>query len=384
MNKKGQGLPINKLILGIVAVIVLILVLVGAGGQFGKFTNFFKFLPTFEQDTELVGDAIIGYNLEYNELYHYDGRSWKLAKEGNLILGDHEINVVEAEENFEAFFMGERKTPYKFRTGNFRLSEVVLHKKPMHQFINKLEKPYVGTVYEETIQIPYNDEPKFIKKVGDGMGKFDSNYYAKSNKKIIEWRDQILAGEDYEKFVKFAGKSYTVRKMNPYLVVDLNDEKFGEDKYSSMPEIKFDDRSDWVNDWEVVVRCENYWNLHWKKQLSGQYAWNYDNLRIRSNFNQDNLNEEIGSKGFDSTSFYDYLFYVWSKNSASCEGTILSAKLIKEGQEEKVELVTEENSYSYYLSKSIENIMLVYNSKFRPPTFDDFPLLPDDQVEPQI
>ena len=76
MNKKGQGLPINKLILGIVAVIVLILVLIGAGGQFGKFTNFFKFLPTFEQDTELVGDAIIGYNLEDNELYHYDGRSW--------------------------------------------------------------------------------------------------------------------------------------------------------------------------------------------------------------------------------------------------------------------------------------------------------------------
>ena len=63
---------------------------------------------------------------------------------------------------------------------------------------------------------------------------------------------------------------------------------------------------------------------------------------------------------------------------------ILSANLIKEGQEEKVELVTKENSYSYYLSKSIENIMLVYNSKFRPPTFDDFPLLPDDQVEPQI
>ena len=56
---KGGRIAINKLILGIVAVVVLIIVIMGATGQFNKFYFWADLFPSFEEDFP-EGETILG------------------------------------------------------------------------------------------------------------------------------------------------------------------------------------------------------------------------------------------------------------------------------------------------------------------------------------
>jgi len=275
--KKGR-VAINKLILGIVAVVVLIMVIMGVTGQFNKFYFWADLFPGFEEDFP-EEEAILGYNLEKGELSYYTGTKWKEIDTSNevFVLGDYEFYPPEVKNNFREFYIGERRPERlvlevsKFKvwvvsamSNNF-INEILksnyvgadlydYHKdnKIRRWFATMLHLDYSGVLSKAVSSDTYDGTTTDFFR----LTSKDLKIYNPLIEKANSWRDQFLKGNVCEKFLKLKigdrDINYHVERIEDHIYVELTlpvylgtSEKWQNESCFSVPEIK--DTSDWVN-----------------------------------------------------------------------------------------------------------------------------------------
>jgi len=279
---KGGRISINKLILGIVAVVVLIIVIMGVTGQFNKFSFWANLFPDFEEEF-LEGEAILGYNLPRGELEYYTGTSWKEIDSTKEIfaLGDYEFNPKNVRENFrEFYFDGKRPENLLLNVSEFKIWRLHFDHKRTLEIDEIMKENYVGDSEYDSIkddQVRKFSPTRFLLKYSGVLEKYIwqgnvgssapiavefLNYYSPFIEKTIFWRDQFLKGKDCEKFLKLnlsSGETnYFVERIEDYLYVELTEpvypgtsEKWKNESCFSFLEIE--DTSDWVNPAKVEI-----------------------------------------------------------------------------------------------------------------------------------
>lgn len=111
MNKKGQGLPLNTLVMAIIVIIVLVIIVIFFLGGFSaikdRFTSIFSKAPGGE-DYDLVVNSCMQYCEQAKLLASdiskknsaYCSKTFRIDKNGN---GKIDIEEGEREDNFKCF-----------------------------------------------------------------------------------------------------------------------------------------------------------------------------------------------------------------------------------------------------------------------------------------
>ncbi len=265
MKSRGMLLSLNYIILIILGLVVL----VAAALIIMRADTLADIIPGFERNEQLdiEGVRIVGFNLEDGEVYAYDGRDWILREETFELLGST-VPMPATKEAFHAFWTGERNGSNLFYTDGLKGAEV--------SFIDNS----VGTSYLSHLRIVYSVKPPYVwepftplnlwLRVTDN--RFDDSASARSagsedqinaaltdlasiKDELIAWRDQILKGHPCEKYIRLLNPAqpFSVEKQGKFLFVDLDKLATNPEPYQNCaPEIR--DRSNWVNDAMIRLR----------------------------------------------------------------------------------------------------------------------------------
>ena len=248
-------------IYGVLAVLVLVGGLQGAG-KINIITDWARLLPGFNQ-TIPEGTSIVGVNLENpDDLMYFTGEKWRKIdipkdKSADFVMGSYEFKPAGMKSSLEGFYFSTERKPKKliFDINEWRYWEVTKLPNDLIR-VNAFIKNYLidsgefgpnGIIVNEKFVVTRNDE--FIIDSLNKVSGFRNSISNKNNQyiplfvkidyekneekylKIIEWRDSILEGNNCEKFISFSNlnekkqksyKSYTVRKVDEYLFVDLS------------------------------------------------------------------------------------------------------------------------------------------------------------------
>lgn len=104
MEKRGQGLTINTIVVIVVAVLVLFMLFLLIP-KMGFFKNFIDF--DFGRGNESVeGVEILRYGVESGEVQYYDGQEWRNFEEDKVRLGKKIVSETELESDFGSYYLG--------------------------------------------------------------------------------------------------------------------------------------------------------------------------------------------------------------------------------------------------------------------------------------
>jgi hypothetical protein len=308
VNRRG-GLTVNQMILLVLGVALLVIVVVTVIKPFGNFNFFFNLFDYRIAEAE-VGDALIGVSLKDAGLYYYDGVKWRGIKEDakEFRLNEFVFNPRKVRDKIADFYTGTERVPDKFvmdfnhwrywevlglssslRVNHLRVNVKDNIKKGFDEYKEGLES------YFYYLSVSDNLEPTFPKSESD-FRYIDAKSilpfveYSGQKSKVIEWRDSILESGKCEKFVELdfkindkddSGKYKVDKRSNDegnYLIVNLDDEATGVEKYGSgcfEVENYFDvDRSDWENfaSVELWFRDMKGWAKFW---WFAEEGWSY-------------------------------------------------------------------------------------------------------------
>lgn len=233
-------------IYGILAVLVLAGGLQGAG-KIDIVTDWARLLPGFNQ-TIPEGTSIVGVNLATNDLMYFTGEKWRkidIPKDnGGFVMGSYDFkpeNMVLALSRF--YFLSERRpSKLNLEINEWRYWEVVNGES---KFSTVKINPHIKKIFIKNEKIPESNEyididyanNRFYGKYSVSdiytpfVAEIEYEKYPEKVAQVLAWRDSILEGEKCEKFLSLKvdekkqgekEKSYTVRKVDNYLFVDLS------------------------------------------------------------------------------------------------------------------------------------------------------------------
>ena len=345
MMRNGD-IPVKYLVAGILAVLVLGGGLV-ANQKIGIITDWAKLLPGFNKSEPGV-IAIVGINLEeHNNLEYFNGETWKkmdIPKDNaGFVMGSYEFNPANMERDLEGFYFNTRRKPGQFNLeiNEWRywviyqeLSSIVIYPYTKESYIGPPKSTYDHNFATFDAKISYDGLDKFKYGKGDYLVSFLSLDLFKSSSafsKLISWRDSILEGNKCEKFLSLnlkekgvsSTKIYTVRKIENYVFVDLNnpvsegkDEAYKEGRFVVENYKDTEDRSNWENNANVLFKYTNYNSFSADVSETLSYAmhtgwvyqntWNIDTIKNGAR-NGASANVPDVYKGLYQKSFYDGL-----------------------------------------------------------------------------
>jgi len=276
MNGKrgGENLIPTLIVMIVIGVLVAFAILYALGGT-PRYLD--DILPTFSLGTSNLSQVhILGYHLEEDSVHYYDGKDWIRFSDEVVALGRFgKVNRTEARNAFILHYMGRETLEGDFLFGRvgpdvFFSDDFVAWRAEMdfegaragvrlYQIENP---PYVGppTGNRYPLFITYNDqalywrEKTFFRSSGYVEIPSDSVYATATYRSVLEnaraWRDQVLVGRPYEKYLELDGKYYTVRREGRFLVVELDspvNPAERPEKFSTAAPPARDNRGDWVN-----------------------------------------------------------------------------------------------------------------------------------------
>ncbi|MSS74544.1 hypothetical protein EXS72_02815 [Candidatus Pacearchaeota archaeon] len=258
----------------IFAVLALIILVISLTGLWKRFDSliFAANLLGFEKDVTPLGASIIGVNLNKGDLRYFTGETWKVIdvdKSSKFVLGDYNFNPQSVKEAFWNFQTRPERRPNvlsleinRWRylratfSGNAWLTSLVVH--------SLVKSGYSG----RDMLHPWN---------------FESSKYPLVFQKVNDWSNQIYEGNSCEKFIPLelniednsnspqkSIKKYTVRKIDEYIFVDLENpvsegdiQKWDNIYCFEQNYIEFKDfyRRDWKNNATVEISWSNKWVL---------------------------------------------------------------------------------------------------------------------------
>jgi hypothetical protein len=237
-NRKGR--ETWQIILMIVAVFVILFVALGATGKFKTFNLFFKSIG-YNNSIPLEDITYIGFNLIDDKLVYYTGSEWKEIKlgKGEFKFGETSFKPEEIKERFEDFYFKTPRKPerlnlsindWRYWEARFSDNGIWLKFYTKKGFIgNNLEESYIFDYLNNEFRSPSATELSNYEKYFPKFSKFEIEEPSiKTN--LIAWRDSILQDNRCEKFFELSlkengkeeSKRYTVKKIDNYLVIDLN------------------------------------------------------------------------------------------------------------------------------------------------------------------
>lgn len=307
MRRNGD---IKYILAGILAVIVLGFVLYGFSGKIKEVTFITKLFPSFEQEAP-DGTSIVGIKLTKGKtLDYFNGEKWKEIKnsEGLYRLGKYELKPDDIQKSLSDFYKRSERRPKQLslEVNSWRYWDVdpeifsdgsgikKITPKIKNTFIKNEFIVFDNEYYPESITLDYNDEVKI--RSGDTFPSFmalDIEEKQGLIAKVIEWRDSILEGNKCEKFLELSFKengidkteSYTVRKIDDRLFIDLNNPVSGDQEWNKVDCLgikNYDDENNKILDnvnKNVLVDfkyTERNWkntdeNLIWKSYATWEY-----------------------------------------------------------------------------------------------------------------
>ena len=243
MRKIGEA-DVRILIVVVIAFFVLFMVFNGFGDKIKQVSLPIKLIPDFNF-TSSGGNAMIAIDLTKNEdLQYYNGE--KMIKidsgDGAFTLGSYEFNPDEVKQALGDFYFNTKRKPEQFNLeiNGWRYwrvyqdtSFIIVDPHTKNGFIGS-KSTYDGNFAVFDANIPYNSLDNSKRGGGSYILWFESFDSYKSSpifSKLITWRDSILEGGKCEKFIPLSlmkdgvqeTKNYNVRKVDRYLLVDLND-----------------------------------------------------------------------------------------------------------------------------------------------------------------
>ena len=319
-------------VFGILAVFILVLSLSGLWKQIDSFVFVAKLLG-FDTGTPPEGSSILGVNLDNGDLRYFTGEKWRVIKleDETFVLGKYEIIPQQVFDRFKKFYEGERRpSTFKISVNTWRYWSVFPRGVNPGDYLSdwgavpiqsRVKLGFVGFDDGTLNELGYLNPITNIFTFPSGSVPYiltlESTKYADAITKVIMWRDQILEGKACEKFLTLdisrklsevsaslpsgvtQPPSYTVRKLDNYIFVDLDNPAAGGavDVYTSNPDCFKDkievyddkvDRSGWNNVAKVAIEFRDgdllrkyWWNfggeLKWSMQGDGlSYSKDYD------------------------------------------------------------------------------------------------------------
>mgnify|MGYP001612224803 FL=1 len=315
-------------IYGILAVLVLAGGLQGAG-KIDIVTDWARLLPGFNQ-TIPEGTSIVGVNLATNDLMYFTGEKWRkidIPKDnGGFVMGSYDFkpeNMVLALSRF--YFLSERRpSKLNLEINEWRYWEVVNGES---KFSTVKINPHIKKIFIKNEKIPESNEyididyanNRFYGKYSVSdiytpfVAEIEYEKYPEKVAQVLAWRDSILEGEKCEKFLSLKvdekkqgekEKSYTVRKVDNYLFVDLSKSVYeGKsqeyDKLNCLGIVDYEDKEDrnkWENDADATIK----------------YSFTYDPFAWVP-FTDEIINEKVrffaGTWSYSSLKDKDYVQY---------------------------------------------------------------------------
>jgi hypothetical protein len=283
-NKKADVR--NIWVFAVVGALVLVVILSGVWKRFDFFITIASFLG-FDSGAPPAGTSIIGVNMEKGDLRYFTGEKWvKIDENAKAYLLDiYEFNPAEIKKSIKSFYRDTKRKPETFsisvnnwRYWNIRFSTDGYGKATIS---TETKKGFAGPLSTEKADLGYADVLDFkgysyASRVGSYF-PFFLDFEAEKNSdllsKVVVWRDSILQGNSCEKFLELNVKlkdvqlappqnkpKYTVRKIDQYIFIDLNEPVFigTVEKYLNSDCFKVDsykdfDRSSWKNDATVQI-----------------------------------------------------------------------------------------------------------------------------------
>lgn len=238
-SKKGsESLANGYVITGIIAGLIIVLVL----------TGFWKKIDFIVYAIELIGfqtalpqgNGIIGFNMVTGDLEYYTGEAFKKFSDENLaLLAGNEFNIRDTKNKINDFYFDTHRRPeiLIMEINHWRYWTVSLGKSfDALGIIANTKKNYIGPMSESYVMDEKNDYTL------EGFVKLDSLEQSMPIQKINEWRDSILQGNKCEKFLGLRVKqngiekdlTYTVRRVDRHLVIDLTKPVSGTEKWTDV------------------------------------------------------------------------------------------------------------------------------------------------------
>jgi|SRR3989344_1172554 len=298
-------------LVGLSAVFIFGLVFWSFSDKSEEVTFFTNLFPSFEQEAP-DGTSIVGVKLNNGKtLDYFNGEKWKEIKnsEGLYKLGKYELKPDDFKNRLGGFYKGSERRPKQLslEVNSWRYWDVdpwifsdgsgikKITPKIKNTFIKNEFIVFDNEYYPESITLDYNDEVKIIS--GDTFPSFvelDRKEHPELIAKVIGWRDSILEGNKCEKFLELSFKengvdkteSYTVRKLNDRLFIDLDNPVSGDQEWNNADCLgikNYDDKNnkilDNVNkdvlvDFKYTERASfsnNDENLIWKSDSTWKY-----------------------------------------------------------------------------------------------------------------
>ena len=303
MKQKGE-IGVKQIIFAVIAILVIAGVLFGGSKAFDKFGFYFGLLD-YNQSVGESELSRIGINLEHGDLRYYTGTKWKKisTNQAKFFLNDLEFSPQDLKSEFYNFYTGERKP------ANFLLS--VNHWRKwsispstrwgMINIYSYTKIGFEGIDFRGIVEMDYDES--FDERENVFILDLESERNPNLIKTVIDWRDQILEGNECEKHMAFSlivkdgenkknvNRKYKVKKRFEYIYIDLDEdvstdnEKWGTSECLGPMSYVDEARDKWINDAKVSLSYEETLSINnpakvwWDKNNGWSYQSSYTNWK---------------------------------------------------------------------------------------------------------
>lgn len=234
---------------GVIAALIVISYFTGILPWILDKVGLVELIPVLGLAETVQGNGVLGVNIATGNLEYYTGESFKkFTGQEVALLGGYEFNIKDVQGKISDFYFKTERRPSNFfniKVNNWRYWTLSLYS--LKDIIVKIEAHTIpgfrgpiteqkyGTLdgYSNSLKYSYYPYESNDVVVRNGyLSSFielDSKYSGNHMPEAFEWMDSILQGNKCEKFLTLSLKqkdtqkdlTYTVRKVDGYLVIDL-------------------------------------------------------------------------------------------------------------------------------------------------------------------
>lgn len=250
--------PVLWLIITVTVVAFVVFAIVSQFGPEGGFTKYVEFFPTFGGKQPVDGIAIVGIDLEDNSrLKFFDGERWYPVTQENFRIDKKEISATYLKAELENFYFNTQRKGKDYSEANDFKRVYFSEQSPKPLASN--DGPYIPL--KTSVPAPFLScsppEVYTLYIINQEIIPREGEVYSPQIRDAVAWADEILEGNEYEKFLELTYKrtiggelieettKHTVRRVDHLLFVDLNrqvplgaQEKYLADGYSEEPSVE--------------------------------------------------------------------------------------------------------------------------------------------------